>query len=328
MVRNSRQRKNKLKFLMFVVTAIAALSVVLVLNMGKRNLGESEKWDNYMVIGKKNVFVVYGEKLAIQVPYEISMNKDRTLGDIAKSKNYEEVVRSLNEILPEKVENFKVVSRGQVEIDAKSMKQIPEIAMNDKRYVLTSSLNGMFLELYYDSARAEGDNNIIIDVLNANGRSGYAREAGEKLAKTFPLKYNAANFDTFEQYSYIQNKDLSDEKLKEIVMELDEKYFKIKEEGTLPTLANAIVVLGREQEGLLHINIYSTEKTAAATEKQLKRIGYKSVKGIAGKDVDNSFVEYNKADYYTAYKLAERLGIKHMVENKDLKEEINIFIND
>jgi len=328
-VRNRNQKKNKLKFLIFVITAVVLLSVVLVLNMGKRNLGESEDWDNYMVIGKKNVFVVYGEKLALQVPFDINMNKEKTLGDIAKSKNYEEVVRSLNEILPEKVENFKVVTRGQVEIDAKNMRQIPEIAMNEKRYVLTSSLNGMFLELYYDSASAEGNSNIIIDVLNANGRSGYAREAGEKLAKTFPLKYNAANFDTFEQYSYIQNKDLPEEKLKELVMELDEKYFKIKEEGTLPTLANAVVVLGREQEGLLSINIYSSEKTAVTTAKQLERIGYKSVKGSkAPGSIDNSFVEYNKADYYTAYKLAERLGIKHMVENKELKEEINIFIND
>jgi len=326
-LKNRGKRRNKLKFLMFVLTTIVVLSVVLILNMGKRNLGESEDWDKYMVIGRDNVFVVYGEKLALQIPFEISMNKDKSLGDIVKTKNYEEVVRSLNEILPEKVENYKVVSRGKVDVEAKSMKQIPEISMEDKRYVLTSSLNSMFLELYYESAESEGSKNIILDVLNANGRSGYAREAGEKLVKAFSLKYNAANFDTFEQYSYIQNKDLSEEKLKDIVMELDEKYFKIKKEGSLPTLANAIVVLGREQENLLAINVYASADTAKKTANQLERIGYKSVSGKQSKsDIDNSFVEYHKDDYYTAYKLAERLGIKHMVENKDLKEEINIFI--
>lgn len=312
---------------MFVASAIVILSVVFIMNLGKRNFGESENWDKYMVIGKENVFVVYGDKLALQIPFDINMNKEKTLGDIVKTKNYEEAVKNLNEILPEKVENFKVVTRGQVEIGAKNMKQIPEISMEDKRYVLTSSLNSMFLELYYESAAGESNNNIIVDVLNANGRSGYAREAGEKLAKAFSLKYNAANFDTFEQYSYIQNKDLNEDELKEIVMELDEKYFKIKEEGTMPTLANAVVVLGREQENLLAINIFSSEKNAESTAKQLERIGYKSVSGKAAKsEVENSFVEYNEADYYTAYKLAERLGIKNMVENKELEEVINIFI--
>ena len=327
MLGNKKRKKNKLKFLMFVVTAIVILLAVLVLNMGKRDTGISEEWDNYMVIGKENVFVVYGEKLAIQVPFEINMNKEKTLGDIVKTKNYEEVVRSLNEIFPEKVENFKVVNRGNIKIDANSMKQIPEIAMNEKRYVLTSSLNSLFLESYYETTNSEGNSNIIIDVLNANGRSGYAREAGEKLAKTFALKYNPANFETFEQYSYIQNKDLSEEKLKEIVMELDEKYFKIKEEGSLPTLANAIVVLGREQEGILGINIYASETIASNTAKQLERIGYKNVVGKKSDgSLENSFVEYNKDDYYTAYKLAERLGIKNMVENQELKEEVNVFI--
>ena len=164
-------------------------------------------------------------------------------------------------------------------------------------------------------------------MLNANGRNGYAREAGEKLAKTFSLKYNAANFDTNEQYSYIQNKDLGEDKLKDIVMELDEKYFKIREEDSLPTLANAVIVLGKEQEDLLAINVFSSKKTAENTAKQLERIGYKRVAGNPSKgDLENSFVEYNKEDYYTAYKLAERLGIKHMLEKKGLKEEVNIFI--
>lgn len=53
---------------MFVITAIAALSVVLMLNMGRRNLGEAENWDNYMVIGKQNVFVVYGKNLLFRFP--------------------------------------------------------------------------------------------------------------------------------------------------------------------------------------------------------------------------------------------------------------------
>ncbi len=327
MLKNRGKSKNKLKFLIFIVSAVAVLSIILFKSTSKVDIGKSENWEKYMVIGKNNVFVVYGDKLAVQVPFEIYMNKDGSLGDIVKKKNYEEVLKSLNDILPEKVDHYKVVRSGQIEINTANMKKIPEISMEDKRYALTSSLNAMFLELYYDNATNKGNTNIIIDVLNANGRSGYARKAGEKLVDAFSLKYNAANFDNFEQYSYIQNKDLSDKELKGIVMELDEKYFKIKKDGDLPTLANAVVVLGREQEGILGINIYSDKSVAENTSKKLKKIGYKIVNSKKlNSDIESSYIEYNKEDYYTAYKLSKRLDIKNMVEKNNLNEVINIFI--
>lgn len=322
-----RSNKNKLKFLFFICSIIVILTVTLLFNVGKRHDKEFEEWDNYIIIGKKNTFVVYGEKLAIKIPFEINVNKDETLGDIVDTKNYEEVVRSLNEIIPEKVENFKVIKRKEVEVKTKHMKNIPEISMGDKRYVLTSSLNSMFLELYYEVTGGGEVQNAIVDILNANGRRGYAREAGEKLKKAFSVKYNSANNESLEQYSYIMNKDLSKAKLKEMVMELDEKYFRVKDEGSLPTLANAVFVLGKEQEGLLEIQVSGDSKEGEDTLGKLKKIGYKNLifKESSSK-AEESFIEYNSEDYYTGYKLSQKLGIKNMVENKELKDRINIFI--
>ncbi len=322
-----KSNKNKLKFLFFICSLILILTITLLLNVGKRHDKEFQEWDKYIIIGKKNTFVVYGEKLALKIPFEISINKNETLGDIVHTKNYEEVVRRLNEILPEKVENFKVVKRKEVEVNTKHMKNIPEISMGDKRYVLTSSLNSMFLELYYEVTGGGDVQNSIVDILNANGRSGYAREAGEKLKKAFSLKYNSANYESFEQYSYVMNKDLPEDKLKEIIMELDEKYFRIKEEGSLPTLANAVFVLGKEQDGLLEIDVFGDSKGRDETVSKLKKIGYKNVTTNENSSkAEESFIEYNSQDYYTGYKLSQKLGIKNMVENKELKNRINIFI--
>jgi hypothetical protein len=306
---------------------IIILTVTLLFNVGKRHDKEFEEWDNYIIIGKKNTFVIYGEKLAIKIPFEINVNKNETLGDVVNTKNYEEVVRRLNEIIPEKVENFKVVKRKEVEVKTKHMKNIPEISMGDKRYVLTSSLNSMFLELYYEVTGGGEVQNAIVDILNANGRRGYAREAGEKLSKAFSVKYNSANNESLEQYSYVMNKDLSKAKLQEMVMELDEKYFRIKDEGSLPTLANAVFVLGKEQDDLLEIQVSGDSKVGEETIGKLKKIGYKNLtlKEDSSK-AEESFIEYNSEDYYTGYKLSQKLGIKHMVENKDLKDRINIFI--
>ena len=322
-----RLNKNKVKFLFFICSVILILTVTLLINVGKRNDKEFQEWDKYIVIGKENTFVVYGEKLSIKIPFEISINKNETLGDIVNTKNYEEVVRRLNEILPEKVENFKVVKRKEVDVNTKHMKNIPEISMGDKRYVLTSSLNSMFLALYYEVTGGGEVQNAIVDILNANGRRGYARQAGEKLKDAFSVKYNSANYEAFEQYSYVMNKDLPEDKLKEMILELDEKYFRVKEEGSLPTLANVVFVLGKEQEGLLEIDVFGDSKGTGETVTKLKKIGYKNVEANKNSSkAEESFIEYNSEDYYTGYKLSQKLGIKNMVENKELKNKINIFI--
>src|SRR3712207_7297698 len=67
----------------------------------------------------------------------------------------------------------------------------------------------MFDELYREANTADVLNqNIIVDVLNANGKGGYARKTGELLAQNLSMKYNAANYEKNQEESYIILNDI------------------------------------------------------------------------------------------------------------------------
>lgn len=316
----------KLKLIIFVIGIIIALTVFLFINMndGNRDLDKNSR---YLIIGKNNLIAVYEDKLAVKIPYEISISKDETVEELVKNKNKEEIMAAVNRILPEKVDNYKVIKFGDIKLNVKNAKNIPETNIGDKRYILTSSLYSMFDSLYTDTNRAnEVNENIIVDILNANGRAGYARKTGETLKKNLSMKYNAANYETFLEESYVIMNDISKEKTQEVLMQLDEKYFKIKDVPSIPTLANVVVVLGKEQNVDFNLEIVGNTSKAEEIGKELKKLGYKNIKNIKNDSkVENSVIEYNSEDYFIAYKIAQKLDIKDMIEKDNLKNKIIIF---
>lgn len=318
----------KLKLIIFVIGIIIALAVFLFINMndGNRDLDKNSR---YLIIGKSNLIAVYEDKLAVKIPYEISISKDETVEELVKNKNKEEIMATINKILPEKVDNYKVIKFGDIKLNVKNAKNIPETNIADKRYILTSSLYSMFDTLYTDSNRAnEVNENIIVDILNANGRAGYARKTGETLKKNLSMKYNAANYETFLEESYVIMNDISKEKTQEVLMQLDEKYFKIKEVPSIPTLANVVVVLGKEQNVDFNVEVVGNTDTADEMGKELKKLGYKNIKNVKNDSkVESSIIEYNSEDYFIAYKIAQKLDIKDMIEKDSLKNKIMIFVS-
>lgn len=116
-----------------------------------------------------------------------------------------------------------------------------------RRLILSSSVSSMFKELYAEKNSVnELNENILVDVLNANGRGGYARKTGELIKEKLGMKYNAANYEAQQEESFIILNDISKEKAGEIIEKLREKYFKIKNKSSIPTLANVVLVLGKE----------------------------------------------------------------------------------
>lgn len=315
-----------LKVIFLGIFAICFLGIFLLYNITKSNR-EVKDWNRYAIIGKDNIFVVYEKKLAVRIPHEIQIDKDTKFQDLVDKKNYREILETINGILPEKVENYKVVNYGEVDLDVKNAKNIPETVIDDKRYILTSSMHSMFESLYSDVEKSlTGE--LVIDILNANGKSGYAKYTGEKLKKKFPMMYNASNYETNTEYSYVVVNEIDKERLQQLVMEVDEKYFKIKEETNIPTMANIILVLGKEQTGLLDIHVVGNKDSAASTINSLKENGYKNIKSDKKESkVESSVIEYNPEDYYIAYKIGQKLSINNMIEKNDLKNRINILCN-
>ena len=60
--------------------------------------------------------------------------------------------------------------------------------------------------------------------------------------------------------------------------------------------------------------------------KELKKLGYKNIKNVKNDSkVESSVIEYNSEDYFIAYKIAQKLDIKDMIEKDSLKNKIMIF---
>ena len=322
-----KKKKKKGRSSILILILIAILAVLLYFNF-RGNSIKLTKEERVLIIGKQNLFAVYEDKLAVKIPFELYVDSDETIQNLVDSQNYENVLEKINSIVPEKLSRYVVIKNGEMKLEVENEKNIPETNIGEKRYILTSSVYSMFKELYHEKNAVDQLNeNLLVDVLNANGRGGYARKTGELIHNSLGMKYNAANYETTLDQSYVVLNDISKEKAAEILDKLPEKYFKIRTKSSIPTLANIVVILGSEKNIELKIDLYGSKENIKNAEQQLKKAGYKNTVEQSEKDgTEQSIVEYNKEDYFVAQKLAKILGINDMVENNDLKDRIGITI--
>lgn len=325
------KRLNKMFMIISLVfTVIVILAVFFTKNINEHNTALTS-YKKYAIIGKQNIVAVFEDKLAIKIPYEIQADKNETFGDIVKTKNYSKLLESLNRIFPEKIDMYRVVKFGSVDLEVKNAKNIPETSIDDKRYILTSSVNVMFKELYKNSIE---DNisfqDIVIDILNAKGRSGYARIVGEELKKEMNVKYTAANYEKISEDSYVILNDISLDKAEKIVSHLNEKYIKIKNDHSIPTLANIVFVLGKEETPAVSIEILgpsSIKEEKTRINKILNTANYKNIKlTVEDPVLEESLIEYSEENYFIAYKIGKIIGIKKLVQNQNVKNTIKIRV--
>lgn len=322
-----RRKKKRGRASLFILFLILILLGLLYFNFRGNNI-KLNKDERVLIIGKQNLFAVYEDKLSVKIPFELSLNNEETVKDLVDSKNYESVLEKINEIMPEKLDRVAVIKQGKIELDVENEKNIPETNMGDKRMILTSSVYTMFNELYTEKNSVnELNENILVDVLNANGRGGYARKTGEMIKNSLGMKYNAANYENQMEESYIILNDISKEKAGEIVEKLSEKYFKIKAKSSIPTLANVVVILGKENNISLEINVHTFQEDNKVVLDTLKKKGYKNITSHKTKEeVPQSIIEYNKEDYFTALKISKLLSIPDMVETDSLSNKINVIV--
>lgn len=323
-INKKTKKRGRAPILIIVLTAILAILLFFNFRASSLKLTKDEK---VLIIGKQNLFAVYEDKLAIKIPFELYLDNDETIKDLVDTHNYEKVLEKINSIVPEKLTRYAVIKNGEIKLDVDNEKNIPETNIEEKRFILTSSLYSMFKELYHEKNGVEEVNsNILVDILNANGVGGYARKAGDNLKNSLGVKYNAANYENQLDQSYIILNDISKEKAAEIIDKLPEKYFKIKNKSSIPTLANVVVILGSEKKIDFKIDIFASEENVKKATNALKKAGYNSINQKSEKDMEKSIVEYNKEDYFIAQKIAKVLKIEDMVENNDLENRVNITI--
>lgn len=325
MATKKKKKRGRAPILVLVLTVI--LSVLLFLNFRGNNIKLS-KDEKVLIIGKQNLFAIYEDRLAVKIPYELYIDSEETVEDLVSTRNYEQVLEKINSIVPEKLTRYIVIKSGEIKLDVENQRNIPETNIGDKRFILTSSVYAMFKELYHEKNSVDEQNeNILVDVLNANGVGGYARKTGELIKTSLGMKYNAANYETTQDQSYVILNDISKEKAAEILDKLPEKYFKIKTKSTIPTLANIVVIIGSEKDINFKIDIYGDEAVLKDATDKVKKLGYTNVSTSARKEgTEQSVIEYNKEDYFIALRIAKELGITDMIENNDLVNRIGVTI--
>ena len=325
MATKKKKKRGRAPILVLVLTVI--LSVLLFLNFRGNNIKLS-KDEKVLIIGKQNLFAIYEDRLAVKIPYELYIDSEETVEDLVSTRNYEQVLEKINSIVPEKLTRYIVIKSGEIKLDVENQRNIPETNIGDKRFILTSSVYAMFKELYHEKNSVDEQNeNILVDVLNANGVGGYARKTGELIKTSLGMKYNAANYETTQDQSYVILNDISKEKAAEILDKLPEKYFKIKTKSTIPTLANIVVIIGSEKDINFKIDIYGEDSVLKDAIEKVKKLGYTDVNTSATKEgTEKSVIEYNKEDYFVALKVAKELGITDMIENNDLVNRIGVTI--
>ena len=325
MATKKKKKRGRAPILVLVLTVI--LSVLLFLNFRGNNIKLS-KDEKVLIIGKQNLFAIYEDRLAVKIPYELYIDSEETVEDLVSTRNYEQVLEKINSIVPEKLTRYIVIKSGEIKLDVENQRNIPETNIGDKRFILTSSVYAMFKDLYHEKNYVDEQNeNILVDVLNANGVGGYARKTGELIKTSLGMKYNAANYETTQDQSYVILNDISKEKAAEILDKLPEKYFKIKTKSTIPTLANIVVIIGSEKDINFKIDIYGDEAVLKDATDKVKKIGYTNVSTSARKEgTEQSVIEYNKEDYFIALRIAKELGITDMIENNDLVNRIGVTI--
>ena len=325
MATKKKKKRGRAPILVLVLTVI--LSVLLFLNFRGNNIKLS-KDEKVLIIGKQNLFAIYEDRLAVKIPYELYIDSEETVEDLVSTRNYEQVLEKINSIVPEKLTRYIVIKSGEIKLDVENQRNIPETNIGDKRFILTSSVYAMFKELYHEKNSVDEQNeNILVDVLNANGVGGYARKTGELIKTSLGMKYNAANYETTQDQSYVILNDISKEKAAEILDKLPEKYFKIKTKSSIPTLANIVIIIGSEKDINFKIDIYGDEAVLKDATDKVKKLGYTNVSTSARKEgTEQSVIEYNKEDYFIALRIAKELGITDMIENNDLVNRIGVTI--
>ena len=325
MATKKKKKKGHASILVLVLTVI--LLVLLFLNFRGNNIKLS-KDEKVLIIGKQNLFAIYEDRLAVKIPYELYIDSEETVEDLVSTRNYEQVLEKINSVVPEKLTRYIVIKSGEIKLDVENQRNIPETNIGEKRVILTSSVYAMFKDLYHEKNSVDEQNeNILVDVLNANGVGGYARKTGELIKTSLGMKYNAANYETTQDQSYVILNDISKEKAAEILEKLPEKYFKIKTKSTIPTLANIVVIIGSEKDINFKIDINGSESVLKDATDKVKKIGYANVStSVAKESSEQSVIEYNKEDYFVALRVAKELGITDMIENNDLTNKISVTI--
>ncbi|MDO5088686.1 MAG: LytR C-terminal domain-containing protein [Leptotrichiaceae bacterium] len=161
-----------------------------------------------------------------------------------------------------------------------------------------------------------------IEVLNANGIDGFAKNIGEKLKAKFGLEYNAENHTKPETMNYVIVRKLNETEVEALISEAGLKYVKIFEDKAVKPEADFVIITGNDAQISFPVEILTSGDKSLVSEKiqgyKPKTVKTTEFKGEKLDGINDIKVFYNPADIYTAKLIAKNIGggVKLIADNE------------
>lgn len=161
-----------------------------------------------------------------------------------------------------------------------------------------------------------------IEILNANGIKGYAKTLGESLKSTLKIEYNAENYNSPSNFSYIINHKLNDKELELLINSLDVKYIKVLKDDNIKPDADVVLITGNDQKVDFPITL-KTDKDNSELKTLLSsyKVNVKKERDITSGVV----IKYNSEDEWIAKKIASIVGEVKLEKDDTIKNSLVII---
>lgn len=289
--------------------------------------------DKYYVVYNGNTF---------ELPKDLYLTKDKKVEQyfttgVLKDLNIDvinksELLNDLNKYFPKGI--------GYVTEDenAKVNYQIPVLNVGNEKHIDSIKFEQILATL---PAVVENNNNQQnnqpnpvetlrgkkIEILNANGINGFAKNIGDKLKEAFFIEYNAENYNKPETMNYVITRKFNENEVESILEKAGLKYARILTDNSIKPEADFVLVTGNDEKVEFKLEIATLGTSSVVTDK-IKEYKPEIVKSVtfAEEPIDKMTeikVVYNKVDYYTAKLIAKKLGgnVK-LVESEKMNNRI------
>ncbi len=161
-----------------------------------------------------------------------------------------------------------------------------------------------------------------IEILNANGIAGFAKKLGENLKNTLKVEYNAENYNSSSNFTYVINHKLSDKELELLINSLDIKYIKVLNDEKIKPDADVVLITGNDQKVDFPITI-KTDKS----ESELKNLlsTYKTIVKKETNVTNGVVIKYNLEDELIAKRIASIIGDAKLEKDDTIKNSLVII---
>lgn len=297
---------------------------------------------NRVVYNNEGYYLYYGNTI-IELPKDIYLKTEKSLSSYKLNglmDNESELLNDLERYFPNGVvgvvEGEKptaYVSIPTIDVDGKKMVDsigLYNVLANDveakpkvEEVEVVTSTNDIE-EVKPEGKAIEGAK---IVVLNANGKNGYAKTIGEKLKATYNVAYEASNYKSRQNNSYIINNTLNDSAVSELLELTGIKNVKVLEDNTYSD-SDAVIILGKNSTikynvEIIYENVLDISKNII---EEYKPINKKSSKYKENELELGTAIYYNKEDIYTVKSMAKYITNPKLIEDNTLNNKIVITI--